>query len=133
MEKRNTIQKQLVLQAVAELAKHPTAEEVYAFIVREHPTISKATVYRNLTSLSEDGKLRHIKMPGGADRFDHQIFGHHHIECTECGCVADVPLDDAAALDARAARQTGYTGVSHDIVFRGVCPNCTQYECDKKS
>ena len=66
MEKRNTIQKQLVLDAVFRLANHPTAEEVYAEVARSHPTVSKATVYRNLGSLSEDGLLRHIKMPGGA-------------------------------------------------------------------
>ena len=66
MEKRNTIQKQLVLDAVFRLANHPTAEEVYAEVARSHPTVSKATVYRNLGSLSEDGLLRHIKMPGAA-------------------------------------------------------------------
>ena len=74
MEKRNTIQKQLVLDAVFRLANHPTAEEVYAEVARSHPTVSKATVYRNLGSLSEDGLLRHIKMPGGADRFDHMLY-----------------------------------------------------------
>ena len=63
MEKRNTIQKQLVLDAVFRLANHPTAEEVYAEVARSHPTGGKATVYRNLGSLSEDGLLRHIKMP----------------------------------------------------------------------
>ena len=44
MEKRNTIQKQLVLEAVAQLHNHPTAEQVYAQVVKAHPTISKATV-----------------------------------------------------------------------------------------
>ena len=50
-------------------------------MARSHPTVSKATVYRNLGSLSEDGLLRHIKMPGGADRFDHMLFGtpSHHM------------------------------------------------------
>lgn len=91
MEKRNTIQKQLVLDAVFRLANHPTAEEVYAEVARSHPTVSKATVYRNLGSLSEDGLLRHIKMPGGADRFDHMLLEHHHIICTRCGCFADAP------------------------------------------
>ncbi len=97
MEKRNTIQKQLVLDAVFRLANHPTAEEVYAEVARSHPTVSKATVYRNLGSLSEDGLLRHIKMPGGADRFDHMLLEHHHIICTQCGCFADAPASGSAA------------------------------------
>ena len=126
MEKRNTIQKQLVLDAVFRLANHPTAEEVYAEVARSHPMVSKATVYRNLGSLSEDGLLRHIKMPGGADRFDHMLLEHHHIICTQCGCFADAPASGSAALDEAVARQTGYSGVSHDIVFRGLCPECAK-------
>ena len=54
MERRNTIQKQLVLEAVAQLHNHPTAEQVYAQVVKEHPTISKATVYRNLEMCIRD-------------------------------------------------------------------------------
>ena len=124
MERRNTIQKQLVLQAVAELADHPTADEVYSLVVKDHPTVSKATVYRNLASLSDDGRLRHIKMPSGADRFDHQTFGHNHIECILCGRLEDAPLEDQTALNAQAAAATGYRCVEHEIVFRGICPAC---------
>ena len=124
MERRNTIQKQLVLQAVAELANHPTADEVYSLVVKDHPTVCKATVYRNLASLSDDGRLRHIKMPSGADRFDHQTFGHNHIECILCGRLEDAPLEDQTALNAQAAAATGYRCVEHEIVFRGICPAC---------
>ena len=124
MERRNTIQKQLVLQAVAELANHPTADEVYSLVVKDHPTVSKATVYRNLASLSDDGRLRHIKMPSGADRFDHQTCGHNHIECILCGRLEDAPLEDQTALNAQAAAATGYRCVEHEIVFRGICPAC---------
>ncbi len=123
-EKRNTIQKKLVMDAVQRLACHPTADEVYAEVVRTHPTISKATVYRNLSGLSEEGRLRHIHMPDGADRFDHRIDAHRHIVCTQCQNVCDVPVMEAERLDEAAARSTGYAGVSHDIVFYGVCPRC---------
>lgn len=126
MEKRNTIQKQLVLDAVFRLANHPTAEEVYAQVAKNHPTVSKATVYRNLASLSEDGLLRHIQMPGGADRFDHYMPEHCHIECTQCGGLADAPADEGRALDRKVEKATGYTRATHDIVFRGVCPACGQ-------
>ena len=44
MQTRNTIQRQIVLQAVNQLHNHPTADAIYAFIAAQHPTISKATV-----------------------------------------------------------------------------------------
>ncbi len=126
MEKRNTIQKQLVLDAVSRMANHPTAEQVYMEVVRTHPTVSKATVYRNLAGLSADGFLRRIQMPGGADRFDHCLTAHQHILCTRCGLFADVPLARDPALDHAAAHATGFEDVTHDIIFCGVCPGCTQ-------
>lgn len=125
MEKRNTIQKQLVMDAVSRMANHPTAEQVYMEVAHTHPTVSKATVYRNLAGLSSDGLLRRIQMPGGADRFDHRLTAHHHILCTQCGCFMDVPFAQDPALDRAAARATGYQRVTHDIIFCGVCPACT--------
>ena len=124
MQTRNTVQRQIVLQTVLHMHDHPTADNVYAAVAAEHPSISKATVYRNLASLSDDGRLRHIKMPSGADRFDHQTFGHNHIECILCGRLEDAPLEDQTALNAQAAAATGYRCVEHEIVFRGICPAC---------
>ena len=54
MERRNTIQRDLVLEAVNTLKGHVTAEEVYSFIKKEHPNIGKGTVYRNLGILAEE-------------------------------------------------------------------------------
>ena len=51
MTKRNTIQRSLVFEAVNRLQCHATADEIYEDIVREHPHISRATVYRNLNML----------------------------------------------------------------------------------
>lgn len=126
MEKRNTIQKQLVIDAVSRMADHPTAEQVYMEVVRTHPTVSKATVYRNLSGLSADGFLRRIQMPGGADRFDHRLTAHQHILCRQCGLFTDVPFAQDPALDNAAAQATGFQGVTHDIIFCGVCPACAQ-------
>lgn len=130
MEKRNTIQKQLVLDAVAQLADHPTADEVYACIVKNHPTVSKATVYRNLSSLSEDGILRHVRMPEGANRFDHTLKPHFHIECMSCGALRDVWMQSDEKLSREVERTTGYSQVQYDIVFTGVCSACQEHEND---
>lgn len=56
MQTRNTIQRQIVLQAVNQLHNHPTADAIYAVIAAQHPTISKATVYRNLNQLAAQGR-----------------------------------------------------------------------------
>ena len=54
MERRQTRQRQLILNAVHTL-KHPTADEVYAAVADAQPPVGRATVYRNLNLLAEQG------------------------------------------------------------------------------
>ena len=60
MQTRNTIQRQIVLQAVNQMHNHPTADAIYAVIAAQHPTISKATVYRNLNQLASQGEILRV-------------------------------------------------------------------------
>lgn len=125
MQKRNTIQKQLVIAAVRKLCNHPTAEEVYAKIIKEYPDISKGTVYRNLNALVESGLLNKISVPNAADRFDHILTKHYHIQCVQCKCFLNVDdLEYFQDLDDKIAQLTGFKMESHDIVFAGLCPEC---------
>mgnify|MGYP003289917712 CR=1 FL=1 len=59
--RRNTIQKDLVRNAVYEMRRHVTANEVYEFVKEVYPTIGKGTVYRNLDILVEEGALSAVK------------------------------------------------------------------------
>ena len=56
--KRNTIHKEIILNAVNELACHVTSETVYDYIHEKYPHISKSTVYRNLRSLADDHLIK---------------------------------------------------------------------------
>ena len=69
MAKRHTIQRDIVLSAVNALRNHPTADEIYEHIHSSHPTVSRATVYRNLSDLSESGEVLHVELPNTADIF----------------------------------------------------------------
>ena len=79
--RRNTIQKDLVRNAVYEMKRHVTANEVYEFIKEEYPTIGKGTVYRNLDILVEEGALRKVEVPDGPNRFDFTLKNHYHVRC----------------------------------------------------
>lgn len=123
MNTRNTAQKKIVLDAVAELRNHPTAEDVYEHVHVTHPGIGKATVYRNLKQLSDMGKLKRIETVNQADHYDHQRHEHYHIQCTKCNRVYDVELDYMGELNDIAV-PGGFQIEGHDIVFKGLCPNC---------
>lgn len=124
MEKRNTIQKKLVLETVRKLHSHPSAEQVYDCVSAEHPTISKATVYRNLNSLVEDGLLQKIAMPCEADRFDDTVEEHYHLRCLGCNQVMDLPMEYQRELNEKAAQNSECTIEAHNLLFIGWCKHC---------
>lgn len=122
--RRNTIQRSLVYEAVHRLQSHATAEEIYDEIVKQHPTISRGTVYRNLNRLAEEGEIRRMEIPGGPDRYDHRCHGHYHARCLQCGRVFDVEMAYLQDLYQAVTDAHGFAISGHDIIFTGICPDC---------
>lgn len=122
--KRNTIQRQLTLDAVNSIMDHPTAEEVYENIRSRYPDISKGTVYRNLKNLTETGNIGKISLPDTADRFDHIPEKHYHIRCLKCRKLIDIKTEYMSELDEKIERLTGAQLENHDIFFNGICNKC---------
>ena len=52
MKRRNTIQRNLVLEAIRTMKSHVTAEEVFEFIRKNQAHICKGTIYLNLGMLA---------------------------------------------------------------------------------
>lgn len=124
MASRQTIQRELIKQELCSMANHPTADEVYASIHEKHPTISKATVFRTLGRLADDGEALRVRINNGADHFDHQTFAHHHVHCTECGKVDDVLMPVADDVEKRASEVSDYLITGYTLQFDGICPAC---------
>ena len=82
MARRNTIQRTLVLEAVNKLRCHASADQVYDEIKKEHPTISRATVYRNLARFKQEGRILSVGFVNGQERFDGNTAFHPHFICS---------------------------------------------------
>lgn len=126
MQRRNTIQRNLVLNAVLELKCHATADEVYDYIKASNPSVSRATVYRNLNLLAEEGAILKIEVPGGAVHFDHTTYDHYHARCVRCGRVSDVDLDSMPDLAAHIRDSHGFEFLGCDVIFKAICPECNR-------
>lgn len=122
--KRNTLQRPATLEAVQKLKCHATAEQVYAAIVTQYPTISRGTVYRNLNQLVASGEIRKLAVSGDTNRFDHQCHGYYYARCLKCERFFDVNMayiaDKANAIQDSYGLQFG----GHDLVFKRICADC---------
>lgn len=124
MKKRNTIQKKLVLESVKSFHGHPTAQEIYEDIISYYPGISKATVYRNLNTLSDDGFIDKISFPGSPERYDIVTDGHFHGVCRKCGKLIDIGTDLRVDVDMNSDIIKRKNIDSYIVYFSGLCTDC---------
>ena len=126
--KRNTIQRQMIFAALCDLDIHATAEQIYDRVSVQYPSISKATVYRNLAQMAESGEILNVgNFNDGAVHYDHRLDKHYHFACDACGRVFDVSTD----LGEICGKMTGLDGhevKNHSLTFSGVCRDCLKKE-----
>ncbi|AQW86651.1 peroxide stress transcriptional regulator PerR [Campylobacter pinnipediorum subsp. caledonicus] len=74
---------------------HPTIDELYEEIKKENPSVSLATVYKNLNTLKDEGLVVEVNIINQKPRYDIYEHPHIHVVCDNCGYVQDVSYDDA--------------------------------------
>jgi len=122
-----TPQRLAVFRHLAGGQGHPSAEELYATVRREMPTLSLATVYKTLDALARIGAVRRVAGGGARSRWDAGLESHHHLVCIECGSVSDVldtRLDAVKRRTVVLARRHGFQVSGHVVEILGRCAAC---------
>jgi Fur family transcriptional regulator, ferric uptake regulator len=89
----------------------------------------QATVYRNLTDLTEAGLLTRLDPGDHVWRFEfrredaHQDGEHPHFYCTDCGTVSCL-TDVAVKITAASPSSPGF-GKINEVFLKGRCERCT--------
>lgn len=73
---------------------HPTIDELYEEIKKENPSISLATVYKNLNTLKDEGLVVEVNIVNQKSRYDIYEKPHIHVICENCGTVEDIGMGD---------------------------------------
>ncbi len=121
--KRNTFQRMLVFNTLQRL-EHATADEMYRCIIQTYPSISKATVYRNLNTLLKESLISKVCMPNGSDYFDKTVEKHYHFQCKHCGRIFDLKEVPYMEHLNHIQEDGGGKVEAHTILFSGICADC---------
>lgn len=122
---RHTVQRDIVFQEVCRTQGHATADMLYDGIHVSHPSISRATVYRNLKTLEKLEKVMRIEIPGEADYFEVRNPEHYHIKCMCCGGIFDAALPYMPQLLTLAQEADAEFELSAcQLLLQGLCPDC---------
>ena len=104
---------------------HPSAEMVHEMLQTDHPDISLATIYRNLSRFKEQGIIQSLGTVNGIERFDANTAPHVHFVCNCCSTVMDLhQMDAPQRLCREAAQHIGGQVDSCQLMFFGTCQAC---------
>ena len=120
-----THQRQVIYEAVLATPGHYSPEQVYAEVRRRTPSISLATVYKNLRLFVEHGLLREVSPHASTLLVEGNLEPHHHLVCTRCKTVQDIEGDFVDFK--RLARQApgGFDLTQPLVEVFGICQRCS--------
>lgn len=121
--RRATSSRRAVIEAMESLGQHFSAEEVSQAV--RSAGVGRATVYRTLRLLQDEGLLCRVLLEGGDLHYRLTERGHHHhITCTVCGAVRDFSDQEISGVMEDIARREGYSLRGHWIEIYGRCAVC---------
>ena len=104
---------------------HFTAADLLKDAGRRRMGIGRATVFRLLELLSEQGLVERIDLPDGTHAYiPCEPTHHHHLVCLNCGATTDVDDCGIEAVTREAARRSGFKIEQHRLELFGRCPDC---------
>jgi Fe2+ or Zn2+ uptake regulation protein len=94
--------------------------------------LAQSSVYRNLVVLEDAGVVHRIATADDFARYElaeHLTGHHHHLVCSNCGRVEDLPATSAversvAAAIEEAAERAGFRTEHHRLDLIGLCAQC---------
>jgi Fe2+ or Zn2+ uptake regulation protein len=122
---RITPQRDVLLHALSQTMGHPTADELVRKVRKVLPSVSHATVYRNVQELVRAGMIRTLERAGASVQFEINPDEHHHFVCRTCGEVWDVYLGTVGfKLDRRKSPLKGFRIDRGEVQLHGLCARC---------
>lgn len=123
---KNTPQRLAILGAIDELG-HASIDEIYTLVYEKLPSISLATVYKNILAMRQNNLLSEIKAQG-REKYEINKSPHVHTVCSVCGELLDVHVDNMSALLAELSQKQGFYIDNISCTFSGVCKSCQEKE-----
>lgn len=126
---KNTKQRCAIMQILKQSSDPVSAEDIFAALKAENPSLALSTVYRNLERFAGDGLIKKDVWRDGIVRYSIAQEHHgHYLICTECSAkirIEDCPL---TGIEQGLAHDTGYEIEGHTLTIYGKCPKCVRRE-----
>lgn len=121
-----THQRQVIWDALRSIHGHPSPEAVYDAVRQRIPSISLATVYKNIRTFIEHGLLAEVSLHHGSARLETNPDPHHHFVCVQCRDIVDLPADGIEQVRLKKAAPDAFEIHRYSIEIHGLCRRCAR-------
>jgi len=113
------------LTIIEELYKngHMNIDELYVNLKKKFPSISLATIYKNINSMIDILYVSEVKIPNKKSVYELTKEEHSHLVCNKCNSILDIDLNLSTIKD-EASKKSGFNLAKSSVVFTGLCPKC---------
>lgn len=102
---------------------HMNIDELYQNLLKKFPSISLATIYKNVNAMVEKIFLNEVKIPEAKSVYELAKEEHSHLVCSSCGKIEDIQIDTSVLNDS-IKTISNFKVENTKVVFSGVCSNC---------
>lgn len=118
---RATPQRIAVYEFLIKNRIHPSAEEIYAALIKQYPAFSRTTIYNSLNTLVKNGLAVAVKINQEMVRYDACVELHGHFVCDKCKNIYDFAIETLSVKGLE-----GFKTVQKDVYFSGLCAGCNK-------
>ena len=120
-----TPQRLVIAKILARSKGHPSVEQIHRQIKKAYPSMSLATVYKNIILIKSIGEVLELGFPDGSNRYDgNRPTPHPHVICVKCKKIVDPDLDSLDEMKKEVALETNFKILNHRLDFFGICGDC---------
>ena len=128
-----TPQRLAIVKILAKSDGHPSVENIHVQIIKDFPTMSLATVYRNIVLLKSLGEVLELGFPDGSNRYDgNKPTPHPHVICIKCKKIVDPDLNNLDEMEKKVELETHFKILNHRLDFFGICSNCMASDNERR-
>jgi len=98
---------------------HASIEEIYEDIKDMFPSISLATIYKNINALKEENVISEVCLHQ-KPKFEINKEPHAHFICKKCGMIEDVPFEEIINKEI----EKKYPHSQKELYIYGICKKC---------
>ncbi len=117
-----TIQRTSILKSI-DRAGHLNIDEIYEDVKRLYPTLSLATIYKNIIIMQKHNVLVEVPINGVKSKYEIEKEEHIHLICQKCGEIKDRKID---SLTKNSLTIEDFQIKSSQINLYGLCKQCQE-------